>query len=159
MTKEKNRYLGRSPLLFAQRIGVGFRGLTGFCEIQYHGINAVAEAGWRGPVLEYMSQVRITPSAHYLGPLHTMRIVWRINDASLANGLEKTRPATITFKFAIAVKQSIATYRAIIGAHFFMIIEFSRKGHLSTLLPGNIVHFLWQDLVPFLVADRQLSRV
>src|SRR6476620_12421395 len=84
-----------------------------FFKVQYHTVDAIAKACWWRAVVKHMAEVRFTTAARYLGPLHTVCVIRRINNTPFTYRLIKTWPAASTFKFGITFKKRIAAHRTI----------------------------------------------
>ena len=89
-----------------------------FFKVEHHTVDAIAKACWWGAVVKHMAQVRFTTATRYLGPLHTVCVIRRIDNTPFTYGLIKTWPTTPTFKFGITFKKRIAAHRTIVGSYF-----------------------------------------
>jgi hypothetical protein len=132
-----------------------------FClfKIEHYPIYAIPQTGWRGTIFKNMAQVRLATAALHFGALHSMGVIGRINNASLADGLVKAGPAAAAFEFGIAFKQGVAANSAVIGSNFLAIFKLAGPGPLGALLPCNGVHIGRQYLSPFFFSDIHLRRV
>src|SRR4051812_16586146 len=110
-------------------------------EIKHNTIDTIAKAGRRWSIVEYMSKMRFTASAHYFSSVHTISVIRSINDAAFADWLVETWPPATAFKFGIANKKGISTYRAIIGTCILAVYKRTAPWAFGALLPGNLVNF------------------
>jgi len=65
-------------------------------ELERDGIHAVPLTGWRGTVVEQMSEVTLTATADNFCALHAVRIVCMVNYTVRAQSLEEAWPSTGT---------------------------------------------------------------
>ena len=110
---------------------------------------------WRA-IFKYMSEMRLTTTAHNFCPMHAMRIIRYINNTSFADGLIETRPSATAFKFGIAFKQWITADGTIISSYFRKIFKLTAPRPFRSFLPGNLINIFRQNLLPFFITRAPL---
>src|SRR5687768_4707489 len=103
-----------------------------------------------------MTQMRLTAATRHFRAGHSMCVIGRINNTSLADWLVKAGPAASAFEFGITFKQRVAADGAKIGSHLLRIFKFAGPGSFSSLFPRNGIYVSRQDLPPFFITHIQL---
>ena len=81
-----------------------------------HAVDAVAQAGELGPVLEDVAQVRVAASAHHLGEVIVIAEVGPGLDGLFRDGSPKAGPSGAGVEFGLAVEQRRPAADAMIDA-------------------------------------------
>src|SRR4051794_11220839 len=85
-------------------------------QLQRGGIDAVAQAGRAGAVLEDVAEMAVALRAKNLGADHAVADVAFLVDMAISGGRGKARPAAAGIEFGIGLDQRLAAAGAGIGA-------------------------------------------
>src|SRR6516164_8902536 len=108
-------------------------------EFEGDGINALAQAGGIGPVVENMSEMRATTAARDFGAEHTVRTVFGLFDGFPSSRIGETRPAASGMKLGVGTKENISAAHALVGAGGFGRFVLAGEGWLCAFLAGDII--------------------
>lgn len=103
------------------------------------GVYAVAEAGGFGAVGEDVAKVGFAFFATDFGTDYFARMIFRLVDRSVINGLIKAWPTGARIKFCFRIKKFLIAVNTMIYTIFMMVIIFPRKRRLSALLKTYMV--------------------
>src|ERR1700694_156835 len=85
-------------------------------QFQRRGIDAVAQSGWAGTVLEYVPEMAVAFGPKHLGPHHAVADVALLVDMALRSGLGKARPAAAGIELGVGFEQRLPAAGQDIGA-------------------------------------------
>src|SRR5690349_5161044 len=108
-------------------------------EVERDGVDAVAQPGRRGAVLEHVAEVPAAPRAVHLRARHAERPVLARLDAALRDRPPVARPAGARVELLIRVEQRRAAARAAIDAVRVVIVEAAGERVLGALLAQHPV--------------------
>jgi hypothetical protein len=106
-----------------------------------------------------MTKMGFAASAHDLGPLHAMRMIRGIKNASLADRLVETRPAATALELGIAPEKRVAAYGTIVSANLFGMFKGTASRSFGSLQPGYGIDILREDLYPLVFGEIDLGGV
>ena len=123
------------------KILVRLSALSLLLEIQRSRVHAIALAGGRRAIGEYVSQVGIAGAAFHFRTRHAIAAVRALGYAAGAYRRVKAGPASTGFELGVRVEQWRATADAVIDSSFFVIPIFSGESGLGAALAGDIELF------------------
>jgi hypothetical protein len=97
-------------------------------------VDAVAQSGRSGTVLEHMAEMAIALRAQHLGADHAVADVPFFVDMALDRGRRKTRPAATGIEFGVGFEQRLAAAGAGVSALALLMLVFARERPLGRLL-------------------------
>src|SRR5262249_37716191 len=117
-------------------------------KVQRAGVHAVALAGWRRPVIEYMTQVRSALPAADFGPHHKEAAVFVELDVLPVGGLPEAGPAGARIELGVRAEQLRAARCAVIGPIIVRVPVLACECPLRALLAHDVVLLRRQLLAP-----------
>ena len=120
-------------------------------EGQGGGIEAEAQSGGPGAIIENMPKMGVASGAQDFHPLHAEAMVGMSDDVLLGHRLEKTGPAGAGIKLRFRCKQGQAATDAVIDARFMLIVKGAAKGRLRAFVAGDAILIRGQLFGPFRV--------
>jgi hypothetical protein len=113
------------------------------------GVDAVAQAGGRGAVVEDVGQVGVALAAQRLGAAHEQAVIGLGAHVLRGGRRPETRPAGTGLKLFVAAEQGVAAAHAAIHTGFVIIPVAAGKGALGTLLACYGKLFRREFFLPF----------
>src|SRR4051812_41850597 len=117
-------------------------------QLQRGRIDAVAQAGRAGAVLEDMAEMAVALRAQHLGADHAVGDVALLFDMAFECWLGKARPAAAGIEFGIGFEQRLAAAGAGIGALALLMLVLAGERPLGRLLAQHRVLHRRQFLTP-----------
>lgn len=127
----------------------GFFGLGLFPKIQGGGVDAVAEAGWRGAVFEDVAEMPVAAVADDFGSDCEEASVGLFADVVFLDWLPVTWPAGAGFVFGFGAEEGQVAGDAVVGSFFFVVPIEAGEGSFSSFSSNDSVLFLGEELFPF----------
>src|SRR5262249_34335396 len=122
-----------------------------FLEVEGSGVDAIAQPGGLGPVLEDVAEVRVAPAAMHLDPAHAVAVVRLDRNALFLRRLPEARPAAARIDLVMGAEQLGAATHAPVASLVVVVPVDAGEGRFRSLLAGN-VKLLGRELrPPFLV--------
>src|SRR3981189_470990 len=103
-------------------------------QLQRRRIDAVAQAGRAGAVLEHMAEMAVALRAQHLGPDHAVADVAFLVDMALQRRLGKARPAAAGIELGVGFEQRLAAAGAGVGAGPLLMLVFAGERPFRRLL-------------------------
>lgn len=119
-------------------------------EFQGYGVDAVAEAGWCGAVVEDVAEVGFALVAQDFGSPHEEGVVGLVSNLALVYGCREAWPASSRIKLSLRTEQVVAATDALVDAELMVVPARARVGSLGTLLSGYVKLFRGQLPLPLL---------
>src|SRR6478609_1963364 len=117
-------------------------------QLQRCRIDAVAQAGRAGAVIEDMAEMAVAFRAQHLGADHAVADVALLVDMAVQRGRGKARPAAAGIELGVGFEQRLAAAGAGIGALAMLMLIFAGEGPLGRLLAQHRVLHRRQLLAP-----------
>ena len=127
----------------------GFCGFRLFSKLQGGGVDAVAEAGWRGSVFEDVAEVAVATVADDFGSDCKEASVGLFADVVLLDWFPVTRPAGAGFVFGFGAEEEQVAGNAVVGSFFFVVPIEAGEGAFGSFLSNDSVLLFGQELLPF----------
>lgn len=137
-----------SRILAFYRVLLGFR-IRLFSKLQGGGVDAVAEAGWRGAVFEDVAEMAVAAVADDFGSDGEEASVWFFADVIFLDWFPVTWPAGAGFIFGFGAEEGQVAGNAEVGSFFFVVPIESGEGAFGSFLSNDSVLFFGQELLPF----------
>src|ERR1700733_3527392 len=119
-----------------------------WCEVQGHRVHAVAQPGRPRPVIEDVTQVRVTAPARYGGALHSQAVVTALHDVLLGDRLPEAGPAGAGIELGARVEQLRAAADAGIQSIGVILVIRAAEGWLGPLVARDGIGQQRQLLAP-----------
>jgi hypothetical protein len=110
-------------------------------EFEGGGVDAVAEAGWCGAVVEDVAEMGFALAALDFGASHEEAVVGLGLDVVLAYGCDEAWPPSSRIKLSLRTEQVVAATDALVDAGLMLVPVRARVGSLGSLLPSNMKLF------------------
>src|ERR1700731_89228 len=117
-------------------------------QLQRRRIDAVAQSGRAGAVLEDMAEMAVALRTKHLGADHAVADVALLVDMALRCGLRKTRPAAAGIELGVGFEQRLPAAGAGIGARPVLMFVFAGERPFGRLLAQHRVLHRRQFLAP-----------
>src|SRR6266478_2861237 len=117
-------------------------------QLQRRRIDAVAQSGRAGAVLEHVAEMAVALRAQHLGPEHAVADVALLVDMALDRGCGKARPAAAGIEFGVGFEQGLAAAGTGVGARRLLVLVFAGERPLGRLLAQHRVLCRRQFLAP-----------
>src|SRR6266478_2782152 len=126
-------------------------------QLQRRRIDAVAQSGRAGAVLEHMPEMAVALRAQHFGPDHAVADVALLVDVALQRRLGKTRPAAAGIELGVGFEQRLSAAGAGVGARRLLVLVFAGERPLGRLLAQHRVLHRRQFLAPLGLALLDLA--
>src|SRR6266478_1948069 len=126
-------------------------------QLQRRRIDAVAQSGRAGAVLEHVAEMAVALRAQHLGPEHAVADVALLVDMALDRGCGKARPAAAGIEFGVGFEQGLAAAGTGVGARRLLVLVFAGERPLGRLLAQHRVLHRRQFLAPLGLALLDLA--
>src|SRR5229473_7628841 len=117
-------------------------------QLQRRRIDAVAQSGRAGSVLEHVPEMAVALRAQHFGPDHAVADVTLLVDMALHRGLRKARPAAAGIELGVGFEQRLPAAGAGIGAGPLLVLVLAGERPLGRLLAQNRILHRRQFLAP-----------
>src|SRR5258708_20557016 len=94
-------------------------------QLQRRRIDAVAQSGRTGSVLEHVPEMAVAFRAQHFGPDHAMADVTFLVDMALGGGLRKARPAAAGIELGVGFEQRLTAAYTDVGAAPLLVLVFA----------------------------------
>src|SRR5712691_11036814 len=126
-------------------------------QLQRRRIDAVAQSGRAGAVVEHMPEMAVALRAQHFGPDHAVADVALLVDVALQRRLSKTRPAAAGIELGVGFEQRLSAAGAGVGAGPLLMLVFAGERPLGRLLAQHRVLRRRQFLAPLGLALLDLA--
>src|ERR1700704_4219101 len=126
-------------------------------QLQRRRIDAVAQSGRAGSVLEHMAEMAVALRAQHFGPDHAVADVALLVDVALRRGGGKARPAAAGIELGVGFEQRLAAAGAGVGAGPLLVLVFAGERPLCRLLTQYRMLHRRQFLAPLGLALLDLA--
>src|SRR6266478_5376249 len=126
-------------------------------QLQRRRIDAVAQSGRAGAVLEHMPEMAVALRAQHFGPDHAVADVALLVDVALQRRLGKARPAAAGIELGVGFEQRLSAAGAGVGAGPLLMLVFAGERALGRLLAQHRVLHRRQFLAPLGLALLDLA--
>ena len=110
-------------------------------EFERGGVDAIAEAGWCGAIVEDMAEVGFALAAQDFGPPHEEAVVGLVSDLALVYGYGEAWPPCSRIKLSLGTEQLVAATDALVDTGLMVVPVGARVGSLGSLLSGYVKMF------------------
>ena len=126
-------------------------------QLQRGRIDAVAQAGRAGAVIEDVAEMAVAFRAQHLGADHAVADVALLVDMAVHRGRGKARPAAAGIELGVGFEQRLAAAGADIGALALLMLVFAGERPLGRLLAQHRILHRRQFAAPFGLALLDLA--
>ena len=124
-----------------KRAGISWSRVSFPGEFEGGGVDAVAEAGWCGAVVEDVAEVGFALAALDFGPPHEEAVVGLGFDVVLVYGCGEAWPPGSRIKLSLGTEQVVAATDALVDSGLMVVPVRARVGSLGSLLPSDMKLF------------------
>src|SRR5438552_13266911 len=126
-------------------------------QLQRRRIDAVAQAGRAGAVVEDVAEMAVTFRAQHLGADHAVADIVFLVDMAIRRGRGKARPAAAGIEFRVGFEQRLAAAGAGVSALAVLMLVLAGEGTLGRLLAQHGILHRRQFLAPLGLALLDLA--
>merc|ERR1712012_37849 len=130
-------------------------------KVQANTVDAVAESGGLGTVVEDVPQMGVTIAANHLHAYHSMRSVrprHHVRLISIVNGIGEGRPPGARFEFGIGTEELALAAFAQVISDFFVMDIFAGERWFRSSFATHVIFFSRESFHPILVRHFLLFR-